>query len=144
MVCKADRNGCGNCSAFSLVEMSCHWNHAAQPLYGRIIQAVRKQLNAKTQNLEELCHFCFSKPNNSSSFYQFTDIQTKNLASSIWDGAYIILGVWENIGKYSSARKLRVKTISDKFPIDPFPRSLIQTTADRLITLKDNLIDSKN
>lgn len=46
--------------------------------------------------------------------------------------------------KCSSARSLGVKTISDKFSIDPFPRSLIQTTADRLITLKDNLTDSED
>lgn len=52
--------------------------------------------------------------------------------------------LFEGFGKHSSARKLRVKTIADKFPIDPSPRSLIPTTADRLITLKDNLIDSKN
>lgn len=40
--------------------------------------------------------------------------------------------------------RLRVRIISDGFPIDPSPGSLIPTAADRPITLKDNFIDSEN
>lgn len=44
----------------------------------------------------------------------------------------------------SKSVRLGVRIITDGFPIDPSPRSLIPTAADRLITLKDNFIDSKN
>lgn len=44
----------------------------------------------------------------------------------------------------SKSGRLGVRIITDGFPIDPSPRSLIPTAADRLITLKDNFIDREN